>query len=154
MFIGLLAAIVAAFGYGTSSVLQAYGAQRAAAAAEARGTTNHRTATGGSTLTSTIAAALTIWFVIGTCLDVDSFVAAVIAARFPQSRRGARPSTSRWKRFGIGYCAGDCRTSRRDSDGQEPARWWRAGRHHDTDHHRAALIRRPPAQNLRKVSWR
>lgn len=81
MLIGLLAAIVAAIGYGTSSVLQAYGAQRAAAAAEARGATNHRTATGGPTLTSTIAAALTIWFVIGTCLDVISFVAGVIAAR-------------------------------------------------------------------------
>ncbi len=81
MLIGLLAALLACAGYGTSSVLQAYGARRAAAAAHARGAGRQRTATGGPTMTSTVAAALTPWFVIGTCLDLIGFAGGVVAAR-------------------------------------------------------------------------
>lgn len=77
MLVGLLAALVACFCYGISSVLQAHGARRSAAAAHARGATGQLTATGAAT----IAAALTVPFVVGTCLDVIGFVGGVVAAR-------------------------------------------------------------------------
>ncbi|MEO9221699.1 MAG: hypothetical protein ABI251_07975 [Mycobacteriaceae bacterium] len=81
MLTGLLTALVACFGYGISSVLQAYGARRSAAAAQARGATGHVTATGAPTMASTVAAVLTVWFIIGSCLDVVGFVGGAISAR-------------------------------------------------------------------------
>ncbi len=81
MLTGLLTALVACFGYGISSVLQAYGARRSAAAAQARGATGHVTATGAPTMASTMAAALTVWFIIGSCLDVVGFFGGAISAR-------------------------------------------------------------------------
>ena len=70
MIIGVVAALLACFGYGVSSVLQAYGARRSAAAARDRGAIGHVTATGGPTLLSTIHAALTVAFIVGIVLDV------------------------------------------------------------------------------------
>ncbi len=81
MLTGLLAALIACLGYGVSSVLQAYGARRSAAAAQARGATGQVTATGAPTVASTMAAALTVWFVIGSCLDVIGFVGGSVSAR-------------------------------------------------------------------------
>jgi drug/metabolite transporter (DMT)-like permease len=81
MLTGLLAALVACLGYGVSSVLQAYGARRSAARARARGATGQLTAAGAPTMASTIAAALTVWFVIGTGLDVVGFLGGAVAAR-------------------------------------------------------------------------
>ena len=81
MVIGLLSAVVACVAYGVSSVLQAYGARRSAARARARGAAGQLTAAGAPTLASTVAAALTVWFVIGTGLDVAGFVGGGVAAR-------------------------------------------------------------------------
>ena len=81
MLTGLLAALIACLGYGVSSVLQAYGARRSAAAAQARGATGQVTATGAPTVASTMAAALTVWFVVGSCLDVIGFVGGSVSAR-------------------------------------------------------------------------
>ena len=81
MLIGLVTALVACFGYGISSVLQAYGARRAAAAAQARGATGQLTATGAPTVAATVAAALTGWFIVGTFLDVVGFAGGAVAAR-------------------------------------------------------------------------
>ena len=79
MLTGLLTALVACLGYGVSSVLQAYGARRSAGRARARGATGQRTAAGAPTMASTIPAALTVWFVIGTGLDVLGFVGGAVA---------------------------------------------------------------------------
>ena len=79
--IGVLAALLACFGYGVSSVLQAYGARRSATAARDRGATGHVTATGGPTLLSTLHAALTAAFIIGIVLDVVGFVGSAVSAR-------------------------------------------------------------------------
>lgn len=81
MMIGIAAALLACFGYGVSSVLQAYGARRSAAAARDRGATGHVTATGGPTLLSTIHAALTVAFIVGIVLDVVGFVGSAVSAR-------------------------------------------------------------------------
>lgn len=81
MLIGLFAALLACVGYGVSSVLQAYGARRSAAAAEARGDTGQLTETGAPTIASTVAAALTVWFIVGTVLDVVGFVGSAVSAR-------------------------------------------------------------------------
>lgn len=81
MLIGLLAALVASVTYGTSSVLQAYGARRSAAAARARGATGQFTANGGPTMISTVAAVLTLWFIIGSVLDIIGFAGGAVAAR-------------------------------------------------------------------------
>lgn len=81
MLIGLLAAVVACFSYGISSVMQAYGARRSAAEAHARGATDRLTATGGPTMAATVAAGLTIAFIIGTFLDVVGFVGGGVSAR-------------------------------------------------------------------------
>lgn len=81
MMIGIAAALLACFGYGVSSVLQAYGARRSAAAARDRGATGHVTATGGPTLLSTIQAALTVAFIVGIVLDVVGFVGSAVSAR-------------------------------------------------------------------------
>jgi drug/metabolite transporter (DMT)-like permease len=81
MMIGVAAALLACLGYGVSSVLQAYGARRSAAAARDRGATGHVTATGGPTLVSTIHAALTVAFIVGIVLDVVGFVGSAVSAR-------------------------------------------------------------------------
>ncbi|MGY4712835.1 hypothetical protein ACXDF8_25320 [Mycolicibacterium sp. CBM1] len=81
MIIGVAAALLACLGYGVSSVLQAYGARRSAAAARDRGATGHVTATGGPTLRSTITAALTTAFIVGMVLDVVGFAGSAVSAR-------------------------------------------------------------------------
>ncbi|QEN12611.1 hypothetical protein ACRDU6_07885 [Mycolicibacterium sp. ELW1] len=81
MMIGVAAALLACFGYGVSSVLQAYGARRSAAAARDRGATGHVTATGGPTLLSTLHAAITAAFIVGIVLDVVGFVGSAVSAR-------------------------------------------------------------------------
>lgn len=80
MLIGLAAALLACFGYGVSSVLQAYGARKSAAAVD-NGAAGHVTAAGGPTMRSTIAAALTVAFLVGTLLDVIGFAGSAISAR-------------------------------------------------------------------------
>lgn len=79
--IGVLAALLACVGYGVSSVLQAYGARRSAAAAVDRGATGHVTATGAPTLRSTLHAAVTAAFIVGIVLDVVGFVGSAVSAR-------------------------------------------------------------------------
>lgn len=81
MLIGLAAALLACFGYGTASVLQAYGARRAAAVDAARGTTGSTTATGAPSVGATIRAALTPAFLAGMALDGVGFVGSVVSAR-------------------------------------------------------------------------
>ncbi|WP_319448473.1 MULTISPECIES: hypothetical protein [unclassified Mycobacterium] len=81
MLIGVLAALLACFGYGTASVLQAYGARRSAAKEAASGTGTLVTATGAPTLTATIAAALTPAFICGMLLDGIGFLGSVVSAR-------------------------------------------------------------------------
>jgi hypothetical protein len=81
MVIGVVAALLACVGYGVSSVLQAYGARRSAAAARDRGATGHVTATGGPTLLSTMHAALTTAFIVGMVLDVVGFAGSAVSAR-------------------------------------------------------------------------
>jgi drug/metabolite transporter (DMT)-like permease len=81
VLIGVLAALLACFGYGTASVLQAYGARSSAATEAAHGTGGTVTATGAPTLTATIAAALTPAFICGMVLDGIGFVGSVVSAR-------------------------------------------------------------------------
>ena len=81
MLIGLAAALLACFGYGTASVLQAYGARSAAAADAARGPAGSTTPTGAPSLRATIRAALTPAFLAGMALDVVGFVGSVVSAR-------------------------------------------------------------------------
>jgi drug/metabolite transporter (DMT)-like permease len=81
VLIGLAAALLACFGYGTASVLQAYGARSAAAADAARGTSGSITSTGAPSLGATIRAALTPAFLIGMALDGVGFVGSVVSAR-------------------------------------------------------------------------
>jgi drug/metabolite transporter (DMT)-like permease len=81
MLPGLLAAVLASLGYGTSSVLQAHAARRSAVHADATGMTGQRTPTGAPTLAATLRAALTLWFLIGVALDLIGFVGGAFAAR-------------------------------------------------------------------------
>lgn len=81
MIAGILAALSASVAYGVSSVLQAFGARRSHDDALARGETGLATATGGPTLRSTVAAMLTVWFIVGTVLDVLGFVGGGVSAR-------------------------------------------------------------------------
>ncbi len=81
MLIGLLAAVLACLSYGVSSVLQAYGARRSASKADALGATNRRTATGGPTMAATVAAGMTLAFIVGTILDVLGFAGGAVSAR-------------------------------------------------------------------------
>lgn len=74
-----MAALLACFGYGTASVLQAYGARSAEAKACAHG--ESAAATGAPSLATTIAAALTPAFICGMVLDVLGFLGSVVAAR-------------------------------------------------------------------------
>jgi hypothetical protein len=80
MYIGVAAAVLACLGYGTASVLQAYGA-RSSAAAAAHGGGTEVTATGAPSLGATIRAALTPAFIAGMALDVVGFVGSVVSAR-------------------------------------------------------------------------
>ena len=81
MLIGVIAALLACFGYGTASVLQSYGARRAAAADAARGIPDSVTASGAPSLAATIRAALTPAFLAGMFLDGVGFVGSVVSAR-------------------------------------------------------------------------
>ena len=78
---GVLAALFASIAYGVSSVLQAHGARSSHDAAVARGETGLKTETGAPTLRSTVLAMLTLYFIIGTALDVLGFVGGAISAR-------------------------------------------------------------------------
>ncbi|MEH3157150.1 MAG: hypothetical protein PGN29_18205 [Gordonia paraffinivorans] len=81
MIAGILAALFASVAYGVSSVLQALAARRSHDEALARGDTGLSTATGGPTLRSTIAAMLSVLFIVGTVLDVLGFVGGAVSAR-------------------------------------------------------------------------
>ncbi|WP_125079162.1 hypothetical protein [Mycobacterium sp. P7213] len=76
MLIGVAAALLACFGYGVASVLQAYGARSSAARQGAAAT-----ADGRPTLRSTANAVLTTAFIAGMALDVIGFVGNIVAAR-------------------------------------------------------------------------
>jgi drug/metabolite transporter (DMT)-like permease len=79
---GLMAGVLACVGYGTASVLQAYGARRSAADAHALGKGEAAVAaSGGPTLRSTISAALTPSFIAGMLLDIIGFAGSAISAR-------------------------------------------------------------------------
>jgi drug/metabolite transporter (DMT)-like permease len=81
VLIGVAAALLACVGYGTASVLQAYGARSSAVAASGRGEVVEVTAAGGPTLRSTIGAALTWAFIAGMVLDVIGFAGSIVSAR-------------------------------------------------------------------------
>jgi drug/metabolite transporter (DMT)-like permease len=74
VLIGLAAALLACIGYGTASVLQAYGARRSAAASpDGDGR--------APSLRSTVSAALTPAFIAGMVLDVIGFLGSIVSAR-------------------------------------------------------------------------
>lgn len=75
MLIGVAAALLACFGYGTASVLQGYGARQSATE------THEQTGDRGPTLKSTVAAALTPAFIAGMFLDLVGFAGSLISAR-------------------------------------------------------------------------
>ncbi|MGB3521904.1 MAG: hypothetical protein WBA50_10545 [Mycobacterium sp.] len=79
MLIGVAAALLACFGYGVATVLQAYGARSSAAAG--RGEEALITADGRPTLRSTANAVLTSAFIAGMALDVIGFAGSVVSAR-------------------------------------------------------------------------
>jgi hypothetical protein len=81
MIIGILAAVFACLAYGVSSVMQAYGARSSKEAAALRGESGFETETGAPTMRSTMAAALTTAFIIGTVLDVIGFGGSAVSAR-------------------------------------------------------------------------
>jgi hypothetical protein len=81
MIIGVLAALFACIAYGVSSVLQAYGARQSKQKAAAAGIEGFETETGAPSMKSTIAAVLTVAFIVGTCLDVFGFVGGAVSAR-------------------------------------------------------------------------
>ncbi|GAA2052961.1 hypothetical protein [Williamsia deligens] len=78
MLVGIVLAVLAAVGYGLSSVMQALGARQATAASGGVGMT---TESGSPTLRSTVAAAMTGVFVLGALMDVLGFAAGAGAAR-------------------------------------------------------------------------
>ncbi|MCZ4552404.1 hypothetical protein [Gordonia rubripertincta] len=79
MVVGVTLALIAAVGYGLSSVMQALGARKAARENAA----DHRmsTATGAPSLRSTAATAMTGVFIVGAIFDVLGFIAGAGAAR-------------------------------------------------------------------------
>ncbi len=81
MLIGIAAALVACFGYGTASVLQAYGARSAAAADAARGAEDSAPAAGAPSFAATVRAAVTPAFLAGMVLDGLGFLGSVVSAR-------------------------------------------------------------------------
>jgi drug/metabolite transporter (DMT)-like permease len=76
--VGIGLAVLAAIGYGLSSVMQALGARQATAASDGTGMT---TASGSPTLRSTLAAAVTGVVILGALMDVLGFAAGAGAAR-------------------------------------------------------------------------
>ncbi|MCB0929808.1 MAG: hypothetical protein U0R77_09070 [Mycolicibacterium insubricum] len=72
MLIGVVAALLACFGYGTASALQGYGAREA---------TTADAGDRGPSLRSTISAALTPAFIAGMALDVIGFAGSLVSAR-------------------------------------------------------------------------
>mgnify|MGYP001032553160 CR=1 FL=1 len=74
MLIGVAAALLACFGYGVASVLQAYGARSSAAAGQGQ-------EDGRPTLRSTANAVLTTAFIAGMALDVIGFAGNIVSAR-------------------------------------------------------------------------
>jgi len=76
VLIGVAAALLACFGYGAASVLQAYGARRSAAVQSALVTSDGR-----PTLRSTANAVLTTAFIAGMALDVIGFAGNIVSAR-------------------------------------------------------------------------
>ena len=81
MLIGLMAAALACVGYGTASVLQAYGARSSGVVAAGHAQRTEVTATGAPTLRSTIHAALTPTFIAGMVLDIVGFLGSIVSAR-------------------------------------------------------------------------
>jgi drug/metabolite transporter (DMT)-like permease len=81
VLIGIAAAVLACVGYGTASVLQAFGARKSAEAAVASGKGDQVTEAGAPSLAATVAAALTPAFIAGMVLDVIGFVGSVVSAR-------------------------------------------------------------------------
>ena len=81
MLLGLIAAVLACVGYGTASVLQAYGARSSEVVASGNRQRSEVTATGAPTLRSTIRAALTPTFVAGMVLDIVGFLGSIVSAR-------------------------------------------------------------------------
>ena len=81
MLIGVIAALLACFGYGTATVLQSYGARSAAAADGERATNDAVGGAGAPSLGATVRAALTPAFLAGMALDVVGFVGSVVSAR-------------------------------------------------------------------------
>ncbi|MDH6193455.1 drug/metabolite transporter (DMT)-like permease [Mycobacterium frederiksbergense] len=78
MLIGVAAALLACFGYGTASVLQSYAAGTSGAAPGQDAT---KTREGGPTLRSTIGAMLSPIFLAGMALDLLGFVGSLVSAR-------------------------------------------------------------------------
>lgn len=76
MLIGVAAALLACFGYGVASVLQAYGARNSPAVESALVTSDGR-----PTLRSTANAVLTTAFIAGMVLDVIGFAGNIVSAR-------------------------------------------------------------------------
>jgi drug/metabolite transporter (DMT)-like permease len=74
MLIGVAAALLACFSYGTASVLQSYGAQKTAPG-------HGITVDGGPTLRSTITAMLAPAFIVGMVLDGLGFLGSLVSAR-------------------------------------------------------------------------
>lgn len=72
---------LACVGYGTASVLQAYGARSSEVVASGNRQRSEVTATGAPTLRSTIHAALTPMFVAGMVLDIVGFLGSIVSAR-------------------------------------------------------------------------
>ena len=81
MLIGLMAAALACVGYGTASVLQAYGARSSEVVASGNRQRSEVTATGAPTLRATIHAVLTPTFIAGMVLDIVGFLGSIVSAR-------------------------------------------------------------------------
>jgi drug/metabolite transporter (DMT)-like permease len=78
VLIGVAAALLACFSYGTASVLQSYGARKSAAGPMDGTVVN---AEGGPTLRSTVTAMLAPTFVVGMALDGLGFAGSLVSAR-------------------------------------------------------------------------
>ncbi|AZG46880.1 hypothetical protein [Gordonia insulae] len=76
MIIGIVAAVVAALAYGTATVLQARGAQSVAEPPPTDGATSH-----APSMRSTLAAMVTVSFLVGMVLDGVGFAGNLVAAR-------------------------------------------------------------------------
>src|ERR1700675_931137 len=81
MLIGVMAASLACVGYGTASVLQAYGARSSEADAAGNGQRAEVTATGRAPPPSTIPAALTPSSIAAMVVDIVGFLGSIVSAR-------------------------------------------------------------------------